>query len=147
MQRSLASVLLAITLASVAAGQTPPTSTQNGERQSADAISKRLDDLQQGLDAQNQSIMTLQQQIRERDTEIQELRQQLSHTRTSTLDAQDTSAPASTSSPAALVRQEQTTSTYPPPRFRTATPVRRNTLQCRCVIRASLQSFLCRNYA
>src|SRR3954470_15703050 len=91
MCRSLITVLFAVTIASVSAGQTA-TAAPNRVRQSPDYVSMRLDQLQRDLDAQSQSIVRLQGEIQERDSEIQALRQQLSHDQGSNTDIQQTSA-------------------------------------------------------
>lgn len=96
MYRNLVSILLAFTIVSVAAGQTP-ASTQGESGQSADEVAKRLDVLQRGLEAQGQSILQLQREIQERDSEIQALRQQLSRGETTTLDTRHQSPRSSTS--------------------------------------------------
>jgi hypothetical protein len=112
MQRSLVSVLLVLTIALVSAGQTHTTPTQNGLSQSADDVSKRLDELQRGLDEQSQNIKMLQQRVQERDSEIQELRQLLSHVQAPEVDAPRSSARASAgSSVANPASEEHTTNT------------------------------------
>src|SRR3954464_7008591 len=112
MQRSLVSVLLVLTIALVSAGQTHTTPTQNGLSQSADDVSKRLDELQRGLDEQSQNIKMLQQHVQERDSEIQELRQLLSHVQAPEVDAPHSSARASAgSSVANPASEEHTTNT------------------------------------